>query len=225
MKLLLTPLLVILSFSVGAQAIERQCPRGTDAFLADSEVPSCDGEIVGPNSKDLKPLHLFDIRKSYNPKNVLVVYSQVTGDCKFPDTDRPQELVDLYWRQNEETKSVCKKESAVKERIRSKIKIQSVSQGRDSMVINLNDLNKVKHDLPDRAATIKISKDSNGSCSSEVSFALSSTENEKKLILQCVYGEPVMLFFGIPAPVEEVESLALVGIDENNKPITKRYLR
>ncbi len=222
MWIFLGPLLVILT--VSAFATEPYCPEGSESFLKDKNISSCDSENVGPKSPNLKPLHFFDIRKSYNAKNLLVVYSQVTNDCKFPETNHPQELVDLYWRMNEGTKKVCKKESAVKERIRAKIRIHNVSEDRRQMTIYLDDLDKVTHDLPDRAATITLLKEKD-TCRAQISFSLSSNDKNKKLNLRCVYGEPVMLFFGIPAPVEEVEAITLFGTDENGKPISKRYSR
>ncbi|OQW46932.1 MAG: hypothetical protein A4S09_03225 [Proteobacteria bacterium SG_bin7] len=225
MKPLLASVLVFITMIFDALGSEPSCPVGTELFLKDKNLPSCGPEASGPNSTNLKPLHLFDIRKSYNPQNVLVIYSEVTAECKFPETQRPQELIDFYWRMREGTDDACKKESAVKEKIRTKIKIQSVSEDRGHMVIYLDDLDKVKHDLPDRAATITLSKAKDTSCNVQVSFATSSVDKNKKLQLQCVYGEPIMLFFGLPSPVEEVESLTLFGTDENNKPVSKRFIR
>lgn len=223
MSVLLGPEIVILSIVTSVLAREPQCPEGADAFLKDKNLPSCNSENAGPKPSNLNPLHLFDIRKSYNAQNVLVVYSQTTNDCKFPSVNQPKELVDLYWRMNEGTKKVCKKESAVKERIVSKIKIHKVNEERNQMIISLDDLDKVKHDLPDRDATITLSKEKD-TCRAQVSFSLSSADKNKKLNLKCVYGEPVMIF-GFPAPIEEVEALTLFGVDGNNKPISKRFVR
>lgn len=225
MKNILGPVLVIFTLLTGsALASEPYCPEGNEEFIKDKDLKSCnDDEQIGAVGPNLKPLHLFDIRKTYHPENVLVVFSALTSDCKFPEDTSTKDLIDFYWRMREGSRSSCKKESAVKDRIKNKIKIHSVSEDRTQMVIYLDDLDKVRHDLPDRAATITLSKENSNSCNAQISFALSSTDKSKKLNLYCVHGETAMLFFGIPSLKEEVESLTLFGTDENGKPISKRY--
>jgi hypothetical protein len=194
------------------------CPNGGDAFMADRKLPACrtkDNSIV----LDDHTIHLFDIRKSYNPENVMVIYAHVTSDCKFPEVKNQQELINLYWRMNESSERACKKESMIKGRIRNKIEIKKVAEDRASMTIYLDDMKKVKHDLADQAAVVTLIKDRDV-CKAQVTFSLP----HKKLNLTCVFGEPVT-WFGIPAPIEKVESLILFGTDENGNPIEKKYLR
>ncbi len=214
---------IILNFK--AHAFESfYCPKGDDLFLKDRQVADCN-EDRKPTRLTSQHVHLFDIRKSYNSENVLVIFTKTTDDCKFAPAQNPQDLVDLYWRMNEGKQDVCRKESAVKERIRQKLKIHSLSPDRTQMTVTLEDLDKVRHDLPERAATVTLRKNATTKiCETNIQFNLSVADTAKKLNLSCVYGEPVM-WLGIPAPIEEVEALTLVGLDENGNPIRKRFRR
>ncbi len=225
MRVIVTLLQVILTLSLANTAFavaNFYCPKGEDSFLKDRELANCNDDKL-PEKTPTNSVHLFDIRKSYNPQNLIVIFSRVTSDCKFPETNHNQDLIDLYWRMNEGSAGVCLKESAVKDRIRTKLKIHSVSNDRTQLTVSLDDLDKVRHDLPDRAASVTLAVDpKTKNCAATVSFALAG--EGKRMNLWCVHAEPV-LWLGFPAPVEEVEALTLVGANNEGDEVRKRFQR
>lgn len=206
-------ILLLTIFAVSAFA--QQCPDGNDAFIADKSKPFCRKSDEVSIKEDTQDVHLFDIRKNQNEKNVLIIFTHVDKDCKLEKLARKEDLIDLYWRMNEGTSEHCRKESSVKGMIREQIEVKSISDDRTEMVIFLADLNRVKNDLTNKTVTVRLSKDTNGKCKSEVSFYNGTSDGGKKIALQCVYGEPTALF--------GLNAVTLYGLHQTGEPYKRRY--
>jgi hypothetical protein len=199
-------LALVLLFSVGAVPLDER--RLIPVCAAEHTVPPAPGSVV----------RLFELHKDRNPQNVLVIHTYADARCRLigsPGGD--QRLVDMYWRMNAGSPAECYKPThpTIKSETWKTLEVTSLSADRRELRIEITPLDQLEHDLPTREVEIALVPSDSG-CSAEVRLPLGSRATMR---LREIHAEASAQLI----PVRRIEALELVGLDERDRSIRRRY--
>lgn len=174
---------------------------------------------VGLAEKDSE-LRLFEVEKSFNPQNILVVYARVQATCEvqpIPDAGSLH-LFDLHWLMNGTTFKPTHR--LIKKAARKRFVAQSLEKNGLSFTVRLTDLKELHHDLPSDNIHVKIVREPPGNCRSRVLLKLGPRHANRTMAIETIYSE-AKTFFSIPIGIHFIE---LRGTDiHSNEPMVARF--
>ena len=190
--------------------------------LADErlQLPPCSRDIVVPPSPG-RVIRLFELHKDYHPQNVLVVYTYADSRCRVVGSAQDKrKLVDMYWRMSAGSSDECYKptDPRIKSETLDTLVVKSVSVNRERFRIDLTQLDQVRHDLPSREVEVVLRRSRSG-CEADVRLLLGPS-NGAVLHLREVDAKGE---YSLGVPRRGIAELALVGVDEENRPICRVY--
>ena len=200
-------LAAVLLFSVGA-AVPLDERRRIPVCAAAQAVPPAPGGVV----------RLFELHKDRNPQNVLVIHTYADARCRLIGSPGgKQGLVDMYWRMNAGSPAECYKPThpTIKSETWKTLEVTSLSTDRRQLRIEVTPLDQLEHDLPTREVEIALVSGDTG-CSAEVRLPLGSRATMR---LREIHAEASARVI----PVRRIEALELVGLDEHDRSIRRRY--
>lgn len=165
-------------------------------------------------------VRLFEVEKSMNPENILVVYARVDASCHIqPISDAgSMHLYDLYWLMNGTDFKPTHR--LIKKAVRKRFVAQALDAGGLHFTVRLADLKELHHDLPSDRIRVAIERESSDQCRSRVLLQLGPSHENRTMAIEAIYSE-ARTFFGIPIGIHYIE---LRGTDvQSQAPLVARF--
>ncbi len=158
---------------------------------------------------------LFLVKKSYNPQNLLAVYTRLDAKCQVL-TDvahQGKPTLNFYWLMDGETYKPMN--SMLESGVRKRLLVEAQPGNTSGFLITATDLREVKHDLPTQSLQIKTEKTKNG-CSAHAFLMLGPAHGNETIRVES--------FFADADFVGNVERVIIEGVGTKGQKITAEYL-
>lgn len=165
-------------------------------------------EAVGPHYP------LFVVKKSYNPENLLSVYTRLDDKCQvIPDTTRQgKPTLNFYWLMNGETYKPMN--SILESGVRKRLLVEAQAGNPMGFLVTATDLREVKHDLPSQTLQIKTEKTNKG-CFAQAMLKLGPAHKGETIRVESFFADAD---FG-----GNVDKVIIEGVNAKGQKITAEY--
>ena len=152
------------------------------------------GILLRPAYSALKEQRLFTMEKSYNQENIMVIYAQTDEKCSFIPFENGSYL-NYYWLMDGKKRKDV--HPLIKKGIEKRVEFKSVEDKHKEFTAELNDLDEVKHDLPDTAIKVE-AQNQNGNCNALATISLGPSGGNQAIELENTYCKVEKNWVGVP---------------------------
>lgn len=165
-------------------------------------------EAVGPHYP------LFIVKKSYNPENLLSVYTRLDEKCQpILDTSRQgKPTLNFYWLMNGENYKPMN--SILENGVRKRLLVEAQAGNSLGFLITATDLREVKHDLPSQTLQIKTEKTKTG-CFAQALLKLGPAHKSETIRVES--------FFADADFVGNVAKVVIEGVNAQGQKVSVEY--
>lgn len=142
----------------------------------------------------LKEQRLFTMEKSHNQENIMVIYAQTDEKCSFIPFESGSYL-NYYWLMDGKKRKDV--HPLIKKGIEKRVEFKSVESKHKEFTAELNDLDEVKHDLPDTAVKIE-AQNQDGNCHALATISLGPSGGNQAIELENTFCKVEKNWVGVP---------------------------